>query len=210
VIRFRFCCDALALFGLEVSMRTTPLLGVFAATLLHSSGPVLAQSPGHDFPEGAGRDTVVRVCGGCHDINRAKAGYTPDGWHTIMLMKRNAEAPIPEAEWAIVEQYLVKSFPERPRPAAVVMSGPVQATIKLWPVPTPGSRPHDPLAAADGSIWYTGQLANRLGRVEPKTGQIKEYQLKTAHSGPHGLVEDGAGNIWYTAYNEPRQVWFLG
>ena len=57
----------------------------------------------------------------------------------------------------------------------------------MWQAPTPGSRPHDPLAASDGSLWYTGQLANVLGRVDPKTGAIKEFPLKTAHSGPHGL-----------------------
>ena len=36
-------------------------------------------------------------------------------------------------------------------------------TIREWDVPTPNSRPHDPEAAADGSIWYTGQRANVLG-----------------------------------------------
>jgi len=49
-----------------------------------------------------------------------------------------------------------------------------------------------------GSFWYTGQMANVLGRVDPRTGQVKEFPLKTPHSGPHGLVEDRDGNIWYT------------
>src|SRR5439155_281714 len=83
-------------------------------------------------------------------------------------------------------------------PAGVVMRGPTEFSIKAWQLPTPGSRPHDPLAAADGSLWYTGQMANVLGRLDPNTGQFKEYPLKTAHSGPHGLVEDKAGNIWFT------------
>ena len=80
----------------------------------------------------------------------------------------------------------------------MVIPGPANVSFKEWQVPTPGSRPHDPLAARDGSLWYTGQLANVLGRVDPKTGEIKEFHLKTAHSGPHGLVEDADGNIWYT------------
>ncbi|MGH7792452.1 MAG: virginiamycin B lyase family protein, partial [Thermodesulfobacteriota bacterium] len=37
------------------------------------------------------------------------------------------------------------------------------------------------------------------GRLDPKTGQIKEYPLKTPNSGPHGLVADQEGNIWFTA-----------
>src|SRR5713101_7375002 len=58
-------------------------------------------------------------------------------------------------------------------------------SIKEWVVPTPGSRPHDPLATPDNAIWYTGQFANVLGRLDPQTGQITEYRLKTPHAGPH-------------------------
>ena len=71
--------------------------------------------------------------------------------------------------------------------------------IKEYEVPTPHSRPHDPALAPDGSLWYTGQTANKLGRLDPKTGKFKEYPLKTAGSGPHGLVSDKDGNIWFTA-----------
>jgi virginiamycin B lyase len=72
-------------------------------------------------------------------------------------------------------------------------------SIKEWDVPTPNSRPHDPAVAPDGSLWYTGQMANKLGRLDPKTGEFKEYPLKTPESGPHGLVADKNGNIWFTA-----------
>jgi virginiamycin B lyase len=71
--------------------------------------------------------------------------------------------------------------------------------IKEYEVPTPKSRPHDPALAPDGSLWYTGQQANKLGRLDPKMGTFKEYPLKTADSGPHGLVADKEGNIWFTA-----------
>jgi virginiamycin B lyase len=97
--------------------------------------------------------------------------------------------------------YLMKNFPERKRPPAVIVNGPVKANIQMWDVPTQGSRPHDPLAARDGSIWWSGQLVNKLGRLDPKTDAIKEYTLKSAFTGPHGLVEDKAGNIWFTGNN---------
>ncbi len=86
--------------------------------------------------------------------------------------------------------------------AASQSSAPVdelRVTIKEYEVPTPKSRPHDPALAPDGSLWYTGQLANKLGRLDPKTGEIKEYPLRTEGSGPHGLVADQQGNIWFTA-----------
>ena len=66
-----------------------------------------------------------------------------------------------------------------------------------------GSKPpfiHDVALAPDGSIWYTAQRANALGRLDPRrgTGEFKEYPLPTPDSGPHGLVSDAAGNIWYS------------
>jgi len=66
-----------------------------------------------------------------------------------------------------------------------------------WPLPTPGSRPHDPMAARDGSIWWSGQLANKLGRLDPATGKFKEFPVNPM-SAPHGLVEDRDGNVWFT------------
>lgn len=77
--------------------------------------------------------------------------------------------------------------------------GTLSVPIKEYDVPTAKSRPHDPALAPDGSLWYTGQGANKLGRFDPKTGEFKEYPLKTPNSGPHGLVADKEGSIWFTA-----------
>jgi virginiamycin B lyase len=176
----------------------TRSLVLTTAMLVPLALPALAQQPGAEFPEGAGKQMVVETCGGCHDINRLKIGYTPEGWRTVMRMMLNMETPVPADQVETVTQYLIKAFPERPRPAANIIPGPVQVSIKQWPVATPGSRPHDPRATGDGAIWYTGQLAGVLGRLDPDTGQIKEFQLKTPHTGPHGLAEDKDGNIWFT------------
>jgi virginiamycin B lyase len=182
----------------EHAMPHHPLLPVIAAAVLCSALPAAAQPAQGGFPEGPGKDTFVALCGGCHDINRARAGYTPEGWHTVMRMMLNFGAPVSKDQVDTLTDYLIKSFPERARPAAVIVDGPVKAKIKQWQVPTPGSRPHDPLAGKDGAIWYTGQLSGKLGRLDPKTGEIKEYPLKTPQTGPHGLVEDKDGNIWFT------------
>jgi len=43
-------------------------------------------------------------------------------------------------------------------------------------------------------------MVNKLGRLDPKTGEFKEYPLvEGKNSGPHGLVADRDGNIWFTA-----------
>jgi virginiamycin B lyase len=160
-----------------------------------------AQYTEREWPEGPSKHRFVATCDGCHDINRVRVGYTPEGWLTVVHMMQNMQAPVPAEEWGAMTDYLIKNFPERKRPAAVIVDGPVKANILLWDVPTQGSRPHDPLAARDGSIWWTGQLVNKLGRVDPKTNTIREYTLKSAFTGPHGLAEDKTGNIWFTGNN---------
>lgn len=82
---------------------------------------------------------------------------------------------------------------------AVAAGGDVRVRILEYDVPTANARPHDPAAAPDGSLWFTGQQANILGRLDAVTGTIREYPLKTPGSGPHGLVADREGYIWFTA-----------
>lgn len=74
----------------------------------------------------------------------------------------------------------------------------LKITIKEWDVPTKGAHPHDPAVGADGALWFTEQMQNKIGRVDPATGAFKEYPLKIENSGPHGLTSDRDGNIWFT------------
>jgi virginiamycin B lyase len=106
--------------------------------------------------------------------------------------------PLTRNRTMMASGYLAQNAPQKVKPEAAEISlGRVEVSIKEWLVPTPGSHPHDPLATPDGSIWYTGQITNLLGRLDPRTGEFK--QLKTRGSGPHGLVSDADGDIWFTA-----------
>lgn len=165
-----------------------------AATLLCSMLPAWSA----ELPEGKGKDLAGTICTTCHAFNPG-GGYTAEGWRTVMRMMVNHGVTMPADMAATITEYLTNNFPEKQKPAGVVIDGPVKVSMKTWPVPTPGSRPHDPLATKDGMLWYTGQMAGVLGRLDPKTGSFKEFPLKTPHSGPHGLTEDKDGNIWYTA-----------
>jgi virginiamycin B lyase len=71
--------------------------------------------------------------------------------------------------------------------------------IREYPVPTADARPHDPAVGRDGALWVTEQKANKLGRLDPQTGNFREYPLKIPDSGPHGLAADRDGKIWFTA-----------
>jgi virginiamycin B lyase len=87
------------------------------------------------------------------------------------------------------------AFPEARRQT---LSDTVDVSFKDWMTPSTPPFPHDPEYAPDGSVWYTAQRANTVGRLDPKTGTFKEFELPTPKSGPHGLVADKDGNIWYT------------
>ncbi|HTL91648.1 MAG TPA: hypothetical protein VL176_04840, partial [Steroidobacteraceae bacterium] len=95
--------------------------------------------------------------------------------------------------------YLAGSFPPQSQPDAQLLPGATQVSFREWAVATPGAFPHDPLATADGAIWYTGQRASLLGRIDTRSGAIREYPTSIKDSGPHGLTADRAGHIWFTA-----------
>jgi virginiamycin B lyase len=171
-------------------------VAIAAGLLLATAGAWGQQN----LPPGAGRDLVASKCYACHALEaRVGGGYTAEGWNTVLRMMTNHGLALTADEIAQLKPYLVQNFPEKPKAAAVLVPGPTQVAMQVFPALTPGARPHDSLATRDGGLWYTGQMANVLGRVDPATGQVKEYPLKTAHSGPHGLMEDANGNIWYTA-----------
>jgi virginiamycin B lyase len=147
------------------------------------------------LPDGAGKEIVQANCTACHGVNLITNywGDTRQGWETLF----SSMIALPPDQKAAVSNYLATHFPVKPVTAAKIIPGPVSVSFKEWSAPTLGSRPHDPLAAADGSVWWSGQFASKLGRVDPRTGEVKEFALP-AKSGPHGLIDDSQGNIWYT------------
>ena len=157
------------------------------------------------LPDGPGMDIVRTKCRTCHMATRVTqvAGRTPEGWQTLVTSMINRGATVTEDELPTVVEYLAKNWPvdkrlDIPSFAPVVpMAVHVRAEFTEWSVPAASAEPHDSLIASDGSIWYTDEKANAIGRVDPKSGAIKEYPLKTPQSGPDGLAEDRNGDIWY-------------
>ena len=148
------------------------------------------------LPDGPGKEIVQSVCAQCHSLSVVtNDGYTRQEWPRIF----GTMVDLPKDQADLVADYLAAHFPEKAKPPAVLIAGPATVSFKEWAVPTKGSRPHDPLATPDGALWYTGQFANKLGRVDTRTGEIREYPLTMPSSGPHGLVADKDGNIWFTA-----------
>src|SRR5215467_13556190 len=166
----------------------------FAALVGTAAAALAVPAVSQQLPNGNGKQVVESVCSSCHELTRVTtAGHSHDEWDTIVHNMIMMGATLKPEQVSLVTNYLASSFPPKARTAAPTITGNVQASFKEIPLPTQAF-PHDPFAADDGSIWYTGQFGNLLGRVDPKTGQVKNYPLKTASSGPHGLVGDKDGN----------------
>ena len=124
------------------------------------------------LPDGTGKAQVEGYCSTCHQLGNIvnSGGYTREGWQQLIATM----IALPKEQGDVVVEYLAKNFPEQPKPAPVLLAGDTKVAFKEWNLPTLGSRPHDPLATPDGAIWYTGMFANVMGRVDPRTGQIKD------------------------------------
>ena len=63
--------------------------------LLAQANLAQAQYTAKDWPEGPMKQRFTETCGLCHDINRIRVGYTPQGWLTVVRMMQNFDAPVP-------------------------------------------------------------------------------------------------------------------
>jgi virginiamycin B lyase len=85
-------------------------------------------------------------------------------------------------------------MPERNAIGSLVVSD--TATFTEYPLPTAGSEPYD-LAYADGALWFTERLGNRIGRLDVTTGDIVEFPIPTANSEPTGIAVADNGDVWF-------------
>src|SRR5258706_19244 len=131
------------------------ILGLSMAAVMPLQGQGPAQGRGRGpvtLPEGAGKEIVQTACAKCHALNLVvNDGYSRQEWQQVF----NTMVNLPKDQSDVLADYLAKNFPEKPKPPAVVIPGAAKVSFKEWPLPTKGSRPHDPLATPDGAIWYT-------------------------------------------------------
>src|SRR5258708_12521560 len=88
---------------------------------------------------------VDAQCNSCHPIGaRTGSGYTPEGWDTVLRMMTNHGVPIPPDQLPAMKAYLVKTYPVKGRPAAVLVPGPPKVSMKAWQAPPPRPTPLTP------------------------------------------------------------------
>ncbi|NNL88594.1 MAG: lyase [Marinicaulis sp.] len=68
--------------------------------------------------------------------------------------------------------------------------------IQEWEVPYEKSRPRDPFAESENSVWFVGQKTGYLAHLDVMSGEFKKIDLKDG-SGPHNLIVGSDGIVWY-------------
>ena len=166
-----------------------------ALALFCSVAPAAAQTQIAALPDGEAKQTVEAVCTACHQTNQIlnSSGYTRAQWEELIAdMIDLSDSPDREA----ITAYLTQHFPPNTRRAPKLVPGDAAISFKEWKVPTLGQRSRDPVEAPDGAVWWAGQFANLVGRIDPKSGEMKEYPLPP-NALPHSVTIDARGNVWY-------------
>lgn len=67
--------------------------------------------------------------------------------------------------------------------------------ITEWEVPWKGTRPRDPFAAGEDSVWFVGQTGHYIAHLTPSTGAFERVDLEKG-AGPHNLIVGKDGRVW--------------
>ena len=189
-----------------------------------SNGEWLASVPGTDQEKGQ-----LLNCVGCHRVERImRSKYDTDGFLTQILPRmqgyvqqslpihpqlRPAERLMEEQGedrievYRSVAQYLSTinlSATDRWKYALKTLPRPKGAATRViyteYDLPREEMAPHDTIVDKNGIVWFSGFGEQKLGRLDPKTGQVTEFPYPThrdkSPTGSLGLRADGAGNLW--------------
>ena len=179
--------------------------------------------PGTQEQRGAAED-----CSDCHSLERvarskySAAAFTPvikrmgtyaDGSgpsHPVKKIEDNGgteESENPQAIRDLAEylstvnlssatnwKYPLWSLP-RPRGKAT------KVIYTEYDLPRPEAQPRDAAPDSDGMIWYSDSGSLYLGRLDPRTGRVKEWRMpevkpKATPAGSASISFDQEGNVW--------------
>jgi len=189
-----------------------------------SNGEWMNSMPGDDRQKGQ-----LLNCVGCHSLERiARSRYDADTFTKAVLprMQGYVNQSIPQhpqlrkAERLMEERgdqrvqvyrstaeylstvnlaespkwgYELKTYP-RPKGRAT------RVVYTEYDLPRETIEPHDVIVDKQGIAWYSSFGEQNLGRLDPKTGQVKEFEIKKHKpefpTGLLGLREDRDGNLW--------------
>lgn len=178
------------------------------------------------FPNEPGRQLAEKSCIYCHSENFiAGSPRSREEWEkAIVLMNGDNQeetgyegALLPretftEAQWTTLLDYLTKYF--GPNAARRAVKPPASADLPLdeqalskaqWieyrlanVAPFKQRRAQEPNLDNQGNVWFTERgNPSSVGRINPRTAELKDFMNPVPGGSPHGLVADLDGFMWW-------------
>src|SRR5436309_1879862 len=210
---------------LDITLREGPALGVRQGEFgFTTQRPGEVQLVAYDelYPREPGRVLLEKQCMYCHGKSffPSKQYHETQWSHFIDQMQdggglRGALIPpgtLSAPDRATIVAYLGKHFgPSSPKrglkadtafpvdEATLAKAMYVEYYLPLDPTLDAGNkqrRTQEPHFDPDGNVWYTDRsVPNRIGRVDPRTAEVKDWMMPDAKADPHGLTVDRNGHV---------------
>ena len=177
------------------------------------------------YPRGPGRVLLEKDCMYCHGRNFFPSKqYHETQWNAFIDLMTGATASergamippgtLSEGDRATLLAYLSRQFGPGSPPrglradaefpvdeAALGKAMYVEYYLPLDPKLDAGNkqrRTQQPHFDQQGNVWYTDRsIPNRIGRVDPRTGEFKDWVMPDPKADPHGLTVDAKGHVWF-------------
>ena len=172
------------------------------------------------FPPGPGQDAVTGNCFTCHaESFLGLRQQTEMRWNRSVdsMLDRGYLDEIPGPERAELIGYLTRNYgPDSVRravepdfPLDEEALGKAMFIEYYLPLDADNSprRSQEPQIDLEGNVWFSERSSpNRVGMVDPRTGEVTDYLLPDPEGDPHGLTVDGFGDVWWAE----TDGWSLG
>ena len=210
-------------FSLRAQVAAQLRQGEFGFTT-QRPGELRLQSYDELYPQGPGRIVLEKTCLYCHGKNFFPGKQYPEAqWsHFIDYMlgkdnERGAMVPagtLSQADRAALLGYLVTNYgpTSEKRGLRAATDIPLDEATLGKAMYVEYYLPIDPKLDAgnkqrrtqethfdpSGNVWYTDRsVPNRIGRVDPRTGEFKDFMMPEATADPHGLTVDANGHVFW-------------
>jgi len=167
-------------------------------------------------------------CNWCHSYQQIfRNRYDEAGWSKIIYrMIHGAGSPLinvnqrgrfpPEDEARLVHWLATVRGPQSPDPGFVTLPRPhgrqTRVVITEYELPRLEPATHDVSGDANGQIWYSTHRSSYVGRLDPKTGVVKEFRVPPVPEGvlpgTHWIYVDKNDIVWGSE-NWAHNIWRL-
>jgi hypothetical protein len=190
--------EKVELSGEPVQFEEIVLSRISNAELLPHTPEIAAQMTGSEWLmslSGTGEEKKLLTvsCNWCHSYQQIfRNKYDEAGWsHIIKRMTHGAGSPLihmrergrfnPDAEAKFVKWLSTVRGPNSVDPPFVALPRPqgrqTRAIITEYELPRLSLATHDVAGDSKGNIWYSPHRSSHIGKLDPRTGTVKEYRV---------------------------------